>query len=159
MLFRSELEEERRLCYVALTRAKEKLFLTCASQRMLFGRTSANLPSRFVKGIPEELVNFGGRPRHQPRRETFQEEWEGERISQVPQTPSEPPKPRASGTRISRTAYRTPAAKPSAALPQLRKGDMVRHTAFGEGMVLSIQPMGGDALLEEIGRASCRERV
>ena len=143
-----ELEEERRLCYVALTRAKEKLFLTCASQRMLFGRTSANLPSRFVKEIPEELVNFGGRPRHQPRRETFQEEWEGERISQVPQTPSEPPKPRASGTRISRTAYRTPAVKPSAALPQLRKGDMVRHTAFGEGMVLSIQPMGGDALLE-----------
>jgi len=57
-------------------------------------------------------------------------------------------KPRASGTRISRTAYRTPAVKPSAALPQLRKGDMVRHTAFGEGMVLSIQPMGGDALLE-----------
>ena len=56
-----ELEEERRLCYVALTRAKEKLYLTCAAQRLLFGRTSANLPSRFVKEIPEDRVEFTGR--------------------------------------------------------------------------------------------------
>ena len=47
-----EMEEERRLCYVAMTRAKEKLYLTCANQRMLFGRTSSNRPSRFVEEIP-----------------------------------------------------------------------------------------------------------
>ena len=46
------MEEERRLCYVAMTRAKEKLYLTCANQRMLFGRTSSNRPSRFVDEIP-----------------------------------------------------------------------------------------------------------
>ena len=56
-------------------------------------------------------------------------------------------RPRPSGTSAGAAAYRKPAPK-AAALPQLRKGDMIRHTAFGDGMVLSIQPMGGDALVE-----------
>ena len=51
-----EMEEERRLCYVGLTRAKKRLTLTCARQRMLFGKTSANKPSRFVEEIPEEYL-------------------------------------------------------------------------------------------------------
>ena len=51
-----EMEEERRLCYVALTRAKERLCLTCARQRMIFGHTSMNLPSRFTEEIPEEDI-------------------------------------------------------------------------------------------------------
>ncbi|MGN1299495.1 MAG: DNA helicase PcrA [Candidatus Scatovivens sp.] len=51
-----ELEEERRLCYVGITRAKENLFLTCAKQRTLFGSTSCNSPSRFLKEIPKELL-------------------------------------------------------------------------------------------------------
>ena len=50
------MEEERRLCYVAMTRAKEKLYMTCAAQRMIFGRTSANRPARFLGEIPEEYV-------------------------------------------------------------------------------------------------------
>lgn len=49
-----EMEEERRLCYVAITRAKKRLFLSCARQRMLFGRTTANRVSRFIDEIPEE---------------------------------------------------------------------------------------------------------
>ena len=150
-----ELEEERRLCYVALTRAKEKLYLTCAAQRMLFGRTSANLPSRFVKEIPEELVQFSGRQRQQPQREFFRDDWGGEGgFSQIRtvetrrpvQTAPTQSRPRPSGTSAGTAAYRKPA--PKTALPQLRKGDMIRHTAFGDGMVLSIQPMGGDALVE-----------
>ena len=56
-----ELEEERRLCYVAMTRAKEKLYMTCASQRMLFGRTNSNRPSRFLGEIPPEYVEKSGR--------------------------------------------------------------------------------------------------
>ena len=145
-----ELEEERRLCYVALTRAKEQLYLTCASQRMLFGRTSANLPSRFVKEIPDQLVQHSGRQRQQ-RQEYFREDtWGGETVySQIPVQPRRPEatgKPRPSGTSVSGT-YRKPAPK-AAPLPQLRKGDMIRHSAFGAGMILSIQPMGGDALLE-----------
>ncbi|MDY3013635.1 MAG: 3'-5' exonuclease [Evtepia sp.] len=140
-----ELEEERRLCYVALTRAKEKLYLTCAAQRMLFGRTSANLPSRFVKEIPEELVQFGGRPLR-PRRDPFLDEpWGAEEtsFSQI----QKPARPAATARPTTRAAYRTPAPK-AQPLPELKKGDMVRHTAFGNGMVLSVQKMGGDALLE-----------
>ena len=56
-----EMEEERRICYVAMTRAKEKLYMTCANQRMLYGRTSANRPSRFLGEIPEERVERSGR--------------------------------------------------------------------------------------------------
>ena len=159
-----ELEEERRLCSVALTRAKEKLYLTCAAQRLLFGRTSANLPSRFVKEIPEERMEQSGRAR-QPRPMYGDSDWSGESFfsqarsydrdsgfsqartygghdgfSQVPRkTSSARPGPSAN--------YRQPRPK-AQPLPQLRKGDMVRHTAFGSGMVLSVQPMGGDALVE-----------
>ncbi len=151
------LEEERRLCYVALTRAKEKLFLTCAAQRMLYGRTSANLPSRFVEEIPAERMERGGRTRS--RRPMFGDsDWSGEErnarimgvqeergFSQVPRRPAAS----TAGRQRSSVVYRQPAKKPQARpLPQLRKGDMVRHTAFGSGMVLSVQPMGGDALLE-----------
>ena len=57
-----ELEEERRLCYVAMTRAKEKLTLTNARQRMLYGRTSTNRPSRFLEEIPEENLRWEGKP-------------------------------------------------------------------------------------------------
>ena len=145
-----ELEEERRLCYVALTRAKERLYLTCASQRMLFGRTSANLPSRFVQEIPDERLEKGGKIRR-PQRETFQESsWSAEEsFSQVRQPITRPaqPRPRPSGTSVPPAAYRKPTPKAQPLL-QLRKGDMVRHSAFGTGMVLSIQPMGGDALIE-----------
>ena len=57
-----ELEEERRLCYVAMTRAKQRLTLTNARQRMLYGRTSANRPSRFLDELPEENYEWTGRP-------------------------------------------------------------------------------------------------
>ena len=150
-----ELEEEHRLCYVALTRAKEKLYLTCAAQRLLFGRTSANLPSRFVKEIPEDRVEFTGRQRRErpmygdsdwSREESFSQvrTYGGDGgFSQVPRRPA------ASAASRPKTAaaYRQPRPK-AQPLPLLRKGDMVRHTAFGTGMVLSVQPMGGDALLE-----------
>lgn len=51
-----ELEEERRLCYVGITRAKQYLYLTCAKQRTMFGSTTHNMPSRFLKEIPEEML-------------------------------------------------------------------------------------------------------
>ncbi len=57
-----ELEEERRLCYVAMTRAKEKLTLTNCRQRMLYGRTSANRASRFLEEIPEENMRWESKP-------------------------------------------------------------------------------------------------
>ena len=53
----AEIEEERRLCYVGVTRAKENLFLTCSKMRTVFGSTSCNLPSRFLEEIPKELLD------------------------------------------------------------------------------------------------------
>ena len=50
------MEEERRICYVAITRAEELLYITNATTRMLFGRSQSNMPSRFLKEIPEDLL-------------------------------------------------------------------------------------------------------
>ena len=94
-----------------------------------------------------------GRQSPPPQRDTFQDnDWsQEERIAQPahaglreqPHTARRP-----SGTRAAPAAYRQPAPKTTQPLLQLRKGEMVRHAAVGTGMVLSIQPMGGDALVE-----------
>ena len=129
-----EMEEERRLCYVALTRAKEQLHLTCASMRMLYGRTSANRPSRFAGEIPPELLEQSGRSYQEHSRP-----WESG-SSYVP-SPQARPKP------IPTPGRPIPAQSTSPALT-LQKGDSVQHKAFGRGLVLSVQKMGGDALVE-----------
>ncbi len=117
-----EMEEERRLCYVAITRAKQTLTITYARQRMLYGRTSVNRPSRFVDEIPQNCLSAppgADRPR---------------RARSAP-----PPR---------QTRHAGSSLTPSAPAPRFEKGEMVRHTAFGRGMVLSVVPMGNDALLE-----------
>ena len=129
-----EMEEERRLCYVALTRAKEQLHLTCASMRMLYGRTSANRPSRFAGEIPPDLLEQSGRSYQERSRP-----WESG-SSYVP-SPQARPKP------IPTPGRPIPAQSTSPALT-LQKGDSVQHKAFGRGLVLSVQKMGGDALVE-----------
>lgn len=139
-----ELEEERRLCYVAMTRAKEVLHLSCAAQRMLFGRTSANLPSRFIKEIPEEYVESDARDYKWNNETPFEDQWQQPSVEHSVQTQRQKP---TTSVPKERVAYRTPPQK-SAPLPAFSKGDMVEHSAFGRGMLLSIQPMGGDALLE-----------
>ena len=67
----AEMEEERRLCYVAMTRAREKLTLTNARQRTLYGRTTPCMPSRFLNEIPEENMEWLSKP--QPRSESWEE--------------------------------------------------------------------------------------
>ena len=154
-----EMEEERRLCYVALTRAKERLYLTCASQRMLFGRTSSNRPSRFAGEIPGELLDQSGRSYLDPA--PAGDGWEDE-FDQTPQvsTCREPYRPAYGGgerrgtytpPRPAKSAPVRPAfpsAGPGPALPEYQKGDMLEHKAFGRGMVTSTQKVGGDTLLE-----------
>ncbi len=136
-----EMEEERRLCYVAITRAKQTLTITHAKQRMLYGRTSAALPSRFLREIPEEcMIRRGGYRRVQESSFDF----DGGHSSYA-----------------SYPSYSMPVRKPQAKRPEsamvsgtkasyleLNQGDMVMHAAFGKGMVLSVMKMGGDALLE-----------
>ena len=154
-----ELEEERRLCYVAMTRAKEKLTMTNCRQRMLYGRTSANRASRFLEEIPEENLRWESKP--VPRfggmegDDTFGgDRYEGERrpsrgggySSGGVHTYRDPAAAKPAQRPLASTRRTT--AAPAAGLLQLRQGDMVEHTAFGRGMVLSVRPMGGDALAE-----------
>ena len=133
------LEEERRLCYVAVTRAKEQLYLTCAERRMLYGRTQYSKPSRFLEEIPKDLIDSNISERAQAQRNAMEEQ---ERTYQ-----------KRAAFSVSQ-AYRTAAAaerkaaQAAAAAPSFKPGDRVRHKAFGEGMVLSVKPMGGDELLE-----------
>ena len=144
-----EMEEERRLCYVAMTRAKEKLTLTNARQRMLFGRTTPCMPSRFLKEIPEENMEWLGKPEPRPT-----SSWDdfGDGPAYAPQREARPGTERpAHLERPERPAHPERPVRPaavSAPLLQLQPGDGVRHSAFGQGMVLSVRPMGGDALVE-----------
>ena len=132
---REEMEEERRLCYVAITRAKENLTITYAKQRMLYGRTSASLSSRFLREIPEDtIVRKGGY-------HTSQSQYT-DRYS----APYYYSAPSAKKTTSYQNVYSY--ASGNSNYIELNKGDMVQHTAFGKGMVLSVVKMGGDALLE-----------
>ena len=134
---REEMEEERRLCYVAITRAKKNLTISYARQRMLYGRTTPGMQSRFLKEIPENLTvkkgAFVSAYSAQPRYNYFDD------------TQYAPPKPSNYVPKI--PAATTPSAGKAPAI-LLNKGDMVQHTAFGKGMVLSVLKMGGDAMLE-----------
>ena len=160
-----ELEEERRLCYVAMTRAKEKLTLTNCRQRMLYGRTSANRASRFLEEIPEENMRWESKP--EPRFGGMEHDgtfggdryedgwgssparaggsWSSGGVHSYRAPAQAPQRPLASVQQASSTRKN---AAPAAPLLQLQQGDMVEHTAFGKGMVLSVRPMGGDALAE-----------
>ena len=130
-----EMEEERRLCYVAITRAMKNLYISYARQRMLYGRTSASMPSRFLREIPDDITEKKGSV-YQPYGAPTQS-----RYSYLDK-PDSTPIPKTDFTK-----YATSTSKSSTQL-DLKKGDMIQHTAFGRGMVLSVLKMGGDALLE-----------
>ncbi|MBQ8835238.1 MAG: UvrD-helicase domain-containing protein [Oscillospiraceae bacterium] len=139
-----EMEEERRLCYVAITRAKQTLTISHAKQRMLYGRTAAALPSRFLKEIPEEcVVKKGG---YRTRQENSYG-YGGNSYSQYSSygnyanSARKPQPKRSESSMVSAVTAKT-------SYLELNKGDMVMHAAFGKGMVLSAMKMGGDALLE-----------
>lgn len=132
--FPEEMEEERRLCYVGLTRAKKRLTLTCARQRMLFGKTSANKPSRFVEEIPEEyLCKIEPRPAYDFERSTVQKRTQAYSVAAYTEKPK--PKPFASQQAAENVGT-------------FKTGDSVNHKAFGDGIIMKMTPMGGDYLVE-----------
>ena len=135
-----EMEEERRLAYVAITRAKKKLHLTCAKQRMLFGRTTTNRVSRFVSEIPDEHIKKNI-PKGYGFRDKSYEQTIAEREYRQPKFSFAAPAPAAK----SRAAVSAPAA-PS--LPDFALGDNVNHKAFGSGVITKLTAMGGDYLVE-----------
>ena len=142
----AEMEEERRLCYVAITRARTKLYITNARQRMVFGRTQNNLLSRFISAVPEELLE------KLPKERRNNAAWSGTGASSY--TPTREYGVSTYSARYREDARRKPA--PAARRPApagevklaLRPGDTVAHSAFGRGTVLTVRPMGPDSILE-----------
>ena len=123
-----ELEEERRLCYVGITRARERLYLSNAWSRSLFGSTQYNPPSRFLKEIPEQLTELVEGSRSRGRSTTGS--WGRDRIVE---NASRPP----SATRRVRST--------GAERLGIRVGDDVVHGKFGEGVVLEMIGAGDSA--------------
>ena len=141
-----ELEEERRLCYVAITRAKQNLVISYARQRMLYGRTTTNLPSRFVDELPAESVKRIGAPKPSYAQSAPRQYGSFGRVSiygdaynDFSQIPARP-KPQKD--------YSVHTQPKTAPKVSFAAGEMVQHKAFGRGMVLTVLPMGNDALLE-----------
>ena len=149
-----EMEEERRLCYVAMTRAKEKLTLTNARQRTLYGKTTPCMPSRFLSEIPEDNMEWLSKP--VPRSDAWEDSRDddgcaygyGGYTRQGTTAPTRREVPAASRPGSLHTARTAAKAPSTASYIQLQAGETVEHDAFGRGLVLSVRPMGGDALLE-----------
>ena len=135
MYDQAELEEERRLAYVGITRAKKHLYCITAESRMLFGQTMRGRPSRFLEEVPAALCDSVDRTERlsaQMRRFTA-----GGSASRGPG---------GTGADSARTVGGAPKTDPAEV--DFAPGDTVLHRVFGEGLVLSMTPMGGDILVE-----------
>lgn len=120
------LEEERRLCYVGITRAKERLFLSSARQRMMNGSNNYNPISRFIKEIPQELLDLGGYRKA------------------VNQAAATKPVPQVSNVFTAKPSYGKAFSVTRAERLEYGVGDRVRHIKFGNGVVEEIKSGGKD---------------
>ncbi len=134
-----ELEEERRLMYVGITRAKKRLYITHTQRRTMYGNTKYNKPSQFLTEIPTELIEY------MYKKDAAPSGFDGPSMF----------------TQINRGPKVTVSKIQPTVTPQIRKpkpvenvqfdfeiGDRVKHKTFGEGTLISKKPMGGDVLLE-----------
>ena len=134
----TEIEEERRTCYVGITRAERRLYLTYARQRTIYGRTEMSRPSRFLAEIPEELVEhkeadfFGGADLRAPSNIWSERSTRTERKRSMP-----PPQHTAADGSVIRPD----------ALAAFKAGDAVRHSKWGDGRIVAISGSGEDAEL------------
>lgn len=133
-------EEERRLMYVAITRAKKDMFIVLTRQRMLFGQTSCNRPSRFIKEIDPQLLYVMGSNRAKPEKTEVTPERESSRKSIASALSSSFDKKKES----QKKAASDPGALKAG---QLKEGMKVVHPRFGDGVVLKVEEVGGDALV------------
>lgn len=130
-----EMEEERRICYVAITRAEETLYITNATTRMLFGRSQSNMPSRFLKEIPEDLMESHSGS----KRQTIQ--------------------PMAKPTQKRGFSKRTTSSKKQVTSSDWKVGDKVTHKAWGEGMVSNVNEKNGSVELDIIFKSEGPKRL
>ncbi len=158
-----DMEEERRLCYVGITRARERLYISCAKTRMMFGMTNRNPASRFLHDIPETLLEehdlstFGSYS-FSPR-SSENTTYTGQASSFIREAT------RRSETRATSSSFASTASSEhkagdamkrqkiaasgasSASTVSYAAGDVVKHKVFGTGKVLTATPMGNDCLL------------
>ncbi len=139
----SEIEEERRLMYVAITRAKRNLLVSNAVTRMVFGSTNRNMPSRFLKEIPDEFCDVSKKVPQMSYGYSFGNDSGSHtpRVSHQSSTSYGRPK----------TSFGSYSAAPKPQSAQSNSyvaGQRVEHNTFGVGLILSVSPMGSDTLLE-----------
>lgn len=126
-LAEGNLEEERRLAYVAITRAKKQLYITYTQSRLLYGASSASIPSTFLGEIPDELKAFTP---PEPRR-----------TEEIPIKKYEHKKP------VDFVKQKETKSEPASKF-SFNSGDVIKHRIFGKGTILSTEPMGSDMLIE-----------
>ena len=172
-----ELEEDRRLCYVAVTRAREQLYITRAQSRMLYGKTNRNAPSRFIADIPQNLTEEIDRSTHSSG---FGSDFGGGRYGggygesryggyggqssfgntggysyTASRSTTNERKPSAFTQQVSRPAAAsrmtvgstTPKTAPATGGCAFKVGDVVTHASFGTGKIVNATAMAGDTLL------------
>ena len=134
----ADTEEERRLMYVAITRAKKDMFIVLTRQRMLFGQTSCNKPSRFIKEIDPSLLYVMGSNRAKEEKASVAPDREASRKSISAALASQFDKKEAKKKEESPDTLKA---------GQIKEGMAVVHPRFGDGVVLKVEEVGGDALV------------
>lgn len=140
-LYPEELEEERRLAYVAITRAKERLYALHVRERLLYGKTQYNPQSRFLTEIPEDYIENGQVKSRSAGAETQKEPEAAQPARSNRKTPvisQEFFKPSDLSSQVGRTT----------GYERFSTGDCVSHLTFGKGIVMSVKEMGADILYE-----------
>jgi len=147
-----ELEEERRLCYVGITRAKEYLYLTCAKQRTIFGSTSCNKISRFIEEIPKDLLE-GAEELVKPKKE--QTEWTygnkgNSKVTSYVITGSSMKTQNTIGFRTAESFLNNIAVAKNSGidLSQYKTGQTIYHKKFGEGIITEMAEENDDLKLD-----------
>lgn len=154
-----ELEEERRLCYVGITRAKNNLYLTCSRQRTMFGSTSCNPVSRFVKEIPENMLEGANEIESEPENKFKDSNYEwsygksgnnGKVVSYKVDIPSSKPEPsfafKSAESFLAKLNSKVQGNDTD--LSKYKEGQRIYHKRFGEGNISKIEPEGDDLKLD-----------
>lgn len=154
-----ELEEERRLCYVGITRAKNNLYLTCSRQRTMFGSTSCNPVSRFVKEIPENMLEGANEIASEPENKFKDSNYEwsygksgnnAKVVSYKVDIPSSKPEPsfafKSAESFLAKLNSKTQGNNID--LSKYKEGQRIYHKRFGEGNISKIEPEGDDLKLD-----------
>lgn len=149
-----EVEEERRLCYVGITRAKENLFLTCAKSRTIFGSTSYSMPSRFLSEIPQNLLDGEVKQKKEYKEDSF---YSYDRYDRYESSIDNAGYPFGSFNEVSQKAFsfrtaesflQKATANEDVDLNKFAVGQTIQHKKFGIGEITNIEPEDDDLKIE-----------